>query len=128
MKYDHILIRYGELALKGSNQKIFIRQLQQNIREKLKSFANISIRRTQGRMFVLLNDHDAIEVVQKLQEVFGIHSMSLALRVDNDEVSIKEGALFEFKNSIDKWKFKVVVRRANKKFPFITHTMYVILL
>lgn len=127
MKYDHILIRYGELALKGSNQKIFIRQLQQNIREKLKSFTNIAVRRTQGRMFVLLNDHDSKEVIAKLQEVFGIHSMSLALKVSNDLDAIKAGALFALKTSVDKQTFKVAVRRANKQFSIGSQEMNQIL-
>src|SRR5690625_4479241 len=116
MIYDHLLIRFGELSLKGSNQKIFIQQLQQNIREKLKSFENIKVSRTQGRMFVLLNGHDAKEVSEKLQEVFGIHSMSLAIKVENELEAIKAGALFVLKNSVGKQTFKVAVRRANKRF------------
>ncbi|HLS06416.1 MAG TPA: tRNA uracil 4-sulfurtransferase ThiI [Bacillota bacterium] len=123
MIYDHLLIRYGELSLKGGNQKLFIRQLQQNIREKLKSFENISLKRTQGRMFIVLNGHEAMPVVHKLQEVFGIHSMSLALRTDNDEASIKAGALFALKNCEKGATFKVAVRRANKQFPIGSQEM-----
>src|SRR5690625_4499941 len=123
MQYDHILIRYGELALKGGNQKIFVRKLQQNIREKLRSFKNVKIRRTQGRMFVLLNGADPQLVIEKLREVFGIHSMSLAVRVDNDEESIKAGALFVMRDNTDKNTFKVSVRRANKQFPIGSQEM-----
>src|SRR5690625_889365 len=123
MQYDHILIRYGELALKGGNQKIFLRQLQQNIREKLRSFENVKIRRTQGRMFVLLKGADPQLVIEKLREVFGIHSMSLAVRVDNDEELIKAGALFVLRDNADKRTFKVSVRRANKQFPIGSQEM-----
>ena len=32
-KYDHILIRYGELSLKGKNRNTFIKQLHENIKK-----------------------------------------------------------------------------------------------
>ena len=36
-RYDHILIRYGELSLKGKNRNVYIRQLRENIKKALKS-------------------------------------------------------------------------------------------
>src|SRR5699024_3470049 len=51
------------------------------------------------------------------------HSMSLALRVNNDEQSIKDGALFALKNSENTATFKVAVRRANKQFPIGSQEM-----
>ena len=38
--YDHILIRYGELSLKGKNRNTFIKQLYQNVRKALSGFPN----------------------------------------------------------------------------------------
>ena len=40
-KYDHILIRYGELSLKGKNRNTFIKQLHENIKKRNKGFSNI---------------------------------------------------------------------------------------
>ena len=36
--YDHILVRYGELSTKGKNKKDFIKRLQHNVRNALKTF------------------------------------------------------------------------------------------
>src|SRR5690625_6909463 len=83
MQYDHILIRYGEMALKGKNIKSFILQLQQNIQQKVKDFPGVKVKRTQGRMFVLLNGHDPEPIMDKCRHVFGIQSLSLAIKVEN---------------------------------------------
>ncbi|QKY69692.1 tRNA uracil 4-sulfurtransferase ThiI [Lentibacillus sp. CBA3610] len=123
MQYDHILIRYGEIALKGKNRKTFIIQLQNNLRRQLKSFPDAVIKRTQGRMFVLLNGHDPDQVMEKCQHVFGIQSLSLALKVQNDETEIKDAALWALKNSTDVRTFKVSVKRIDKQFPIRSQDM-----
>ncbi|MBR3119579.1 tRNA uracil 4-sulfurtransferase ThiI [Oceanobacillus profundus] len=117
MQYDHILIRYGEMSLKGKNIKQFIIRLQENIQAKLKDFPNVKVKRTQGRMFVLLHGEDPKPIMDKLQKIFGIHSLSLAIMVDNDLEKIKEAALYALKENTDVKKFKVSVKRINKDFP-----------
>lgn len=123
MQYNHILIRYGEISLKGNNQKLFLLQLQNNIRHKLKRFENIQVKRTQGRMFVVLNGHDPEPIIEVLQNIFGIHSMSVALRVDKDLESIKRGALHALTQSQQANTFKVSVRRVDKSFPIGSQEM-----
>src|SRR5699024_3143632 len=127
MKYDHILIRYGELALKGKNQKTFIKQLQENIRYQLKEFSNDTVKRTQGRMFILLNGQNPDPIIKKCKQIFGIHSLSLALKVENDTESIKEVALSTLLDQPEGTTFKVEVRRANKAFPIPSQEMNQIL-
>ncbi|WP_067727522.1 tRNA uracil 4-sulfurtransferase ThiI [Oceanobacillus damuensis] len=123
MQYDHILIRYGEMALKGKNIKTFIIRLQENIQQKIKEFPNAKVKRTQGRMFVLLNGHDPVPIMEKLQKIFGIHSLSLAIKVDNDLEKIKEAALYALKKNEDVRKFKVSVKRIAKDFPVRSQEM-----
>ncbi|WP_163971658.1 tRNA uracil 4-sulfurtransferase ThiI [Oceanobacillus halotolerans] len=123
MQYDHILIRYGEIALKGKNRKQFITKLQENIRHKLKAFPNVKVKRTQGRMFVLLNGHDPDEVMDKCQQVFGIQSLSLAIKMENEEEAIKEAALFALINADDVKTFKITVKRIDKDFPIRSQDM-----
>lgn len=127
MKYDHILIRYGELALKGRNQKLFINQLKENVRHQLKEFPEVSVKRTQGRMFILLNGQDPTPIVEKCKSIFGIHSMSLAIKVDNAEETIKAAALKALLDQPEGSTFKVEVRRANKAFPISSPEMNQIL-
>ncbi|MEN2769154.1 tRNA uracil 4-sulfurtransferase ThiI [Ornithinibacillus xuwenensis] len=117
MQFDHILIRYGELALKGKNRKKFVEKLQHNIRQKLMEFSDVRVKRTQGRMFVLLNGHDPHEVIKKCKNIFGIHSFSLAIKVENDLEKIKDAALYALMNAEEVSTFKVTVKRINKAFP-----------
>lgn len=116
MQYDHILIRYGELALKGKNRKKFVEKLQQNIRHKLTEFPDVKVKRTQGRMFVLLEGQDPYPIIEKVKNIFGIHSLSLAIKVENDLEAIKEAALYALTNSENVQTFKVSVKRINKQF------------
>ncbi|MEI3606062.1 tRNA uracil 4-sulfurtransferase ThiI [Pseudogracilibacillus sp. SE30717A] len=116
MNYDHILIRYGELGLKGKNIKQFILQLQKNIQQALIDFPKVRVTRSQGRMFIVLNGESPEPIIDKCKNVFGIYSMSLAIKVENNEEAIKEGALSALTQSKEAKTFKVSVRRANKRF------------
>lgn len=117
MQYDHILIRYGELGLKGKNMKSFLVQLQQNIRHVLNDYPAVKVKRTQGRLFVELNGENPDPIIEKCKKVFGIYSLSLAIKTDNDVEKIKEASLAAIKQSENAKTFKVSVRRANKSFP-----------
>ena len=116
MEYDHILIRYGELSLKGKNIKQFITKLQSNVQHAIKKFEKAKVTRSLGRMFVVLNGEDPEPIIKELQKIFGIHNLSLALKIESDEDAMKEAALAALQNS-DAKTFKVSVRRANKSFP-----------
>ncbi len=118
MKYDHILVRYGELSLKGKNRGRFVDSLVNNVKRKCQSFKSLAYKKTHGRLYIILNGVDYQEVFKKLDEVFGIHSYSLARRCDNDINSIKELALEVVKDSnLANKRFKVETKRGNKQFP-----------
>lgn len=117
MIYDHILIRYGELSLKGKNRKYFTNQLHENVRNQLKKFPLINIHSTRDRMSITLNGENPAEIIPICQRIFGIQSLSLAIKVENDLESIKEAALFALNEEENVHSFKVSVRRANKDFP-----------
>ena len=123
MKYDHILIRYGELALKGRNQRTFINQLQNNIRHQLMDFPEVQVKKTQGRMFILLNGEEPEPIIEKCRRIFGIHSLSLAVKVDNELEIINETVLKTLLDHPSGTTFKVEVRRANKEFPIQSQEM-----
>jgi len=118
MNYEHILIRYGELALKGKNRKEFERILHANIKYALKGCEGIRINRTFGRMYIELNGADEKPIIERLKNVFGIHSFSLAIKVENDLEAIQKGALAAFIGTEGtKETFKVSAKRAFKRFP-----------
>lgn len=118
MTYDHILVRFGELALKGKNRAQFEQRLQANIRFALKDHPACQVKRTYGRIIIHLNGEDATCVSEKLQKVFGISSFSLAMVASNQLEKIKETALAAFlQHEGKKQTFKVSARRSYKAFP-----------
>ncbi|PSL43626.1 thiamine biosynthesis protein ThiI [Salsuginibacillus halophilus] len=118
MKYDHILVRYGELALKGKNRKEFEKKVQSNMRNVIQDHPTAKVRRTHGRMMVEVHDEDPHMLIEKLRYVFGISSLSLALKVQSSYDEILNGALAAFQESGQEAEtFKVDVRRAYKTFP-----------
>src|SRR5699024_2929164 len=123
MRYDHILIRYGELGSKGKNMKQFLVKLQNNIKAALTAFPTVIVRRTQGRLFVELHGANAELIIEELQNICGIHSMSIAINVENELEAIKQGALTMLGDNEHINTFKVSVPRANKGFPIGSQEM-----
>jgi thiamine biosynthesis protein ThiI len=118
MKYDHILIRYGEMSTKGKNRKQFTHRLKRNIAKKLKDFPTIRIEEMRDRMYIRLNDAPHEPIMERLKDVFGIQSFSLALKTESDLEKIKEATLAFVKELPYEGKtFKISARRADKRFP-----------
>lgn len=109
-----IIIRYAELFLKGKNRGYFERAFANNIEKALSGITHELIK-TSGRYLVENFDPDETDdIVSRLKKVFGIHTMSIALKVTTDIENIAEAAKFK----CGKGKtFKVETHRADKKFP-----------
>ncbi|GAA0456108.1 tRNA uracil 4-sulfurtransferase ThiI [Alkalibacillus silvisoli] len=122
MKFDHILIRYGELALKGKNQKFFINTLRSNVQRALKNYPHLSIKGKRDHMYILLDGEDPQPIINKCKDIFGIQSFSLAMKVENDEEKIKQAAL-EALNQDQGQTFKITCKRPNKHFPVRSQKM-----
>lgn len=116
MQYDHILVRFGELTTKGKNRKLFIGKLVQNVKEALKEFEHLEYQRTYDRLYILLNNENQEEVIHKLKKVFGIHSFSLAIKVETDLEKIKKAAEYIIETH-DGNTFKIDTKRNDKEFP-----------
>lgn len=78
--YDCILIRYGEIGLKGGNRGFFERKLQSDIIWALKQEGSAfsDVKRVQGRFLIESEDSKALDA---LKHVFGIVSYSPAKKV-----------------------------------------------
>lgn len=112
------LISYSEIGLKGENRPFFERTLVNNIRQALKGITGLEIERFHGRIYVKAEGASK-EIKDRLVKVFGIASISPALRIHPDMDEIKKGALIvlqEHKEYNGK-TFKVETRRPNKSFP-----------
>jgi len=116
IKYSHIMIRFGELSTKGKNKSSFIRVLYENIKHALKDFSSLEIESRYDHIYVYLNGEDYEPVIARLQDVSGIHAMSLVYRVEKDIEAIKQSAL-ELISQEEGKTFKVNAKRGDKKFP-----------
>lgn len=123
MIYDQILVRFGDLTLKGKNQKDFFSRLIRLIHVKMKGL-NVKISHTHDRVYIDLLDTDYKTVVERLDLVSGLYSYSLVVRVDNDleQINAKACELVdeEIKSPV---KFKVSCKRADKRFPLTSIEM-----
>jgi len=119
MKYDHIMVRFGELNTKGKNKKEFIKTLAVNIHNALKDFPNLSFETRYDHIYVGLNNEDYKPVLERLQDVSGIHALSLVYRCDKDIDKIKESSLALINEEEGK-TFKVKVKRGDKTYPIIS--------
>ncbi|GEL77161.1 tRNA uracil 4-sulfurtransferase ThiI [Tenuibacillus multivorans] len=126
MKYDHILVRYGELALKGKNKKSFIQILKRNVERKLSAFPNIKVKAKRDHMYILLNGEDHEPILENCKDIIGIQSFSLAMKVENEEEKIKAGALKALILE-EGQTFKITAKRPNKDFPISSQDMNQIL-
>lgn len=118
--YDHILIRYGELALKGKNQKHFLKTLVRNVRNQIKLDTGeaCEIKDIHGRIILPLNGKEPEYFYPSLDRVFGLASYSPVRSTELSEDDIIQTAVEEMKRFSNQEKtFRVTVKRANKRFP-----------
>ncbi|MBR5318398.1 MAG: tRNA 4-thiouridine(8) synthase ThiI [Peptococcaceae bacterium] len=124
--YDHIVIRYAEIALKGKNQKDFLNRLVHNIKEQVKTDLDINpvIEREMGRLYLKLEGRAPELFYDSLNHVFGISSYSPARKTGFALEDIKAAALGELRAAISgPSRFRVSVKRANKQFPVTSPEM-----
>ncbi len=110
-----ILIKYGELTTKKGNRKFFIQTLYQNLQKKLAGF-NVEITQDLSRMYIAFEEKDLSLILKKVQEVFGIHTFQVAVKIKSEQEEIKKTCLSLLKNQ--KFStFKVETKRSDKTFP-----------
>ena len=111
-----IMIKYGELSTKKDNIKVFIDKLNSNVSKKLADY-NVSISKNKVRMFIDIKDYNEVEIISKLKEVFGIHSIVVCYKCNKsiEDINILAKELIEKENITT---FKVETNRADKSFKY----------
>ncbi len=115
-----ILIKNGELALKGLNRSTFEDILIKNIRKRIKPLGEFEYRKEQSTISVVpMEDYiDMDEVSDRISRVFGIAAYSRALQVEKDMSVILQNAPDYLAEQLKEAKtFKVEGKRSDKKFP-----------
>ncbi len=130
---DIVLVRYGELSLKGGNRREFEQTLVRNIKAAVAPIADVRIERVQGRL-VLFPSRRPQAVAKRVQDVFGITSLSPAWGVRSEPDAIValarlvlEDALSQLPaRSADDTRLPTVrvrTKRADKRFPMHSYEL-----
>lgn len=115
-----VLIKNGELVLKGLNRSSFEDVLIKNMRKALKPLGEFTFTKSQSTIMVepVDKETDLDDTVDKLKKVFGIAALSRAAIAEKSMDSIRETTLEYLKEELEEAStFKVEAKRSDKKFP-----------
>ncbi len=111
---DILLVRFGEVFLKGQNRPFFMRKLVSHIKEAVSDLGG-RVWLSEGRIYVS-DFSDIDECIKRVTHVFGVHSVSPAVEMDkSDFTAVCEKAAQMMKGLSG--TFKVLARRSDKQFP-----------
>lgn len=116
---DMILLKQGEIVLKGQNRRFFEAKLLSNIRRRLKPFGDFKVYSTQSTVYVEPNgDCDMDGALEAMLMVFGVVGVTRALACEKDKDAIFEAAKRYLSEDMRSAKsFKVEAKRSDKHFP-----------
>lgn len=124
MQFDHLLVRYGELTLKGTNRKMFVNQLKDNVKRALIPLRGYHVKGKRDRMYIELSpEADINEIIQRLSKVYGIKSISPVIKIDKNEEKINQSAIQLSQDFVKGSTFKVDVKRVDKSFRLDTYEL-----
>ena len=115
-----ILVKYGEMALKGLNKKTFEDILTKNIKRRIKSLGRFICTSAQSTLYITPDDDsiDLDETMTRIGKIFGIAALCRACVCEKSFDDIKEKS-FDYLSDILSCArtFKVTAKRADKAFP-----------
>lgn len=114
-----ILMKYGELILKGANKYVFEDLLLKNIKKRLSPLERYEVRVMQSTVYITPEDDSLTEdAFERLKTVFGVASMCIAYQADKtlDDILrvVRENIVPELEGVKS---FKADARRSDKSFP-----------
>lgn len=115
-----ILVKNGELALKGLNRNTFEDVLIKNMKKRIKDLGKFEFTKSQSTIMVdpIDEDIDLDDAVDRLSKVFGIAALSRACVCQKDFEDIQSTTANYLEEQLEDAKtFKVEAKRSDKKFP-----------
>ena len=110
---DVLLVRYGEVFLKGANRPHFLKVLNDNVKKAVKGIGG-RVWMSDSRIYIS-DFEDLDECIQRVTKVFGVYSVSPAKEMEKDLEEIAAAAQ-EMCRDLE-GTFKVFARRSDKQFP-----------
>lgn len=123
-----LLIRYGEIHLKGQNRPFFEKVLLHAIIASAKKFGGY-VDKGQGRYYLRkIEPHDMSQAIDAMTKIFGIYSVSPAVEMEKDLEIIFQAAANAARSKLkalgkETATFKVDSKRADKRFPMNSMTL-----
>ena len=117
---DMILLKLGEIVLKGLNRKSFEQKLMGNIRRRLVGLGRFKVSCMQSTIYVEPENGEADldAAFEALQDVFGIVKISRAAACEKEKGAIAQLAIRYLAEDMRRAKsFKVESKRSDKSFP-----------
>lgn len=115
-----VLVKFGEMVLKGLNKKTFEDMLRKNIKRRLRGLGRFELTTAQSTTYITPLDEecDLAEVVERVSKIFGIAALCRACVCEKDFGDIAEKAV-EYLGEILEGAstFKVNAKRSDKAFP-----------
>lgn len=114
-----ILVRYGEIFLKGLNRPYFIGKLVDRIKNSLENY-HVNVWYEDSRVYVSDFDENLIdEVINHIKKVFGVHSLSVVIETQDRNIDRVANVAAELLNG-KSGTFKVESKRSDKRYSMQT--------
>ena len=110
---DVLLVRYGEVFLKGANRPYFLKVLTDNVKKAVKPIGG-RVWMSDSRIYVV-DFEDLQDCIERVTKVFGVYSVSPAVEMEKDFEAIAAKCV-EIMQGYE-GSFKVLGRRSDKTFP-----------
>ena len=124
-KENVLIVKYGEIAMRKNNRKLFVTQLLQAIRKNIDEDGDFYVVREQGRLIVESRggEMDTDRLIPKINRIFGILGVCPGIRLKDKSIeNIEKNALEFFKKYRNGEKtFKVLTKRSDKQYPLLSN-------
>jgi tRNA uracil 4-sulfurtransferase len=119
-----VLLKVGELILRGRNRGRFYEALQRNVRRQLRDLAPLELRQRGGVLAVFAPEHGE-ELVERARDVLGVALLHPALVVDRTPAAAARAAV-DLLRGRDGSTFAIRARRRDKRFPLTSQELAVV--
>ncbi len=115
-----LLVRYGEIFLKGQNRPVFMRALVKRVKRAVQDLG-ATVYLNDSRIFVTGYD-DQDEAIRRVTKVFGVHSVCPAIEMPKEDFDAVAAQAVAMMSDL-RGTFKVSARRSDKRYPLDSPTI-----
>lgn len=120
-----LIIKYGEVALRGRNRRLFVNKIIDNVRKNVDPFGKFYVEKEQGRLILECREgkFDFDTIIPKVICIFGILGVCKGIKTTDNNIENLKNLSYEFLKqnySGDVLTFKIETKRANKNYPLIS--------